>query len=240
MKRILTCSLISTLLLGGCNTPKHLPREVVVVPDMSASIDPEAERQMFAAIEDVAQHLHRGDTLTIIPITDDADAELQGRTLHYIVPTVENRQAYDADLRRLHSQIKDDLAQLQADAVAHPGKQTDILGSIRVAMREFSSRPTDKWLIVLSDFIQDDRQFNFRKDPRLANAICAEALGKTVGLPYGKYSSVRVALGRLRSKEFSALTPTRQWAIDAFWERAMSPATVDPDGTAALRRSLAD
>jgi len=235
MKRLLIFSLIATALpLGGCNAPKQLPQELVIVPDVSASIEPDAERQMFAAIEDVAQHLQRGDTLTIIPITGDAEAELQGRTLHYAVPPVEDRQAYDADLGKLNAQIKNDLAHLQADAVAHPGKHTDIIGSIRVAMKEFSNKPTDKRLLVLTDFIQDDWQFNFRKDPRLANAACASALGKTIASPNGEYSSVKVVLGRLESSDFSELVPSRQRAINAFWGQVMAPAQVDPDGTAAV------
>jgi len=63
------------------------------------------------------------------------------------------------DLRALNRQITDDLARLKADAIVNPGKHTDIIGSIRVAMQEFSNKPTDKRLIVLSDFIQDDKQF---------------------------------------------------------------------------------
>jgi len=234
MKKFMLCSLITTLLLVGCNDAKQLPRELVIVPDTSASIDPEARRQMFAGIENIALHLRRGDTLTIIPITGDAEADLQGRTLHYVVPSAENRQAYDVDLRKLDSQIKDDLASLQTDAIAHPDKHTDILGSIRVAIKEFSKKPTGKWLMVLSDFIQDDQQFNFRKDHRLANESDAITLGESISPAEENSPHVHVVLGRLRSKEFSALAPSRQRAINAFWGQMMSSAGVDPDGTAAM------
>jgi hypothetical protein len=235
MKKLLALSLMSVTLLGGCNVAT--PRENVFVLDVSQSIDPHAEQQMFVAVEDAAQHLHRGDTLTIIPITGNAEAELQGRILHYAIPSAENRQAYDADLRNLTTQIKDDLARLEADAVAHPGKYTDIIGSICVAMKGFSNRQTDKRLFVLSDFIQDDGRFNFRKDPRFANEANAVAVGESVVLPEGDYPKVNVVLGRLRSKDFSALAPNRQRAINAFWGEIMSPAGVDPDGTAAVLRS---
>ena len=203
--------------------------------DVSQSIDANAEQQMFAVVEDAAQHLRRGDTLTVIPITGNAEAELQGRTLHYAVPSAEDRQAYDADLRNLNAQIKDDLARLQADAVAHPGKHSDIIGSIRVAMKEFSNNPTDKRLIVLSDFIQDDKQFNFRKDPRLATEAHAVTLGAGIVLVEGSARRSDVVLGRLRSNEFSTLAPSRQHAINAFWGQLLSPAVVNPDGTAAVR-----
>ena len=236
MKKLLACLVFTTVLLSGCNSAKPLPRELVIVPDISASIEPDAEKQMFAAIEEVAQNLRRGDTLTIIPITGDAEAELQGRMLHYSVPTVEDRQAYDADLRTLHAQIKGDLARLQAEAFTHPGKHTDILGTLRISMREFSGRATDKRLIVLSDFIQDDEQFNFRKDPRLANEAAAAALGGSVTRPDKARSAVQVVLGRLRSRDFSALPRARQRSIDVFWEQLLAPAQIEPDGSAQCKR----
>lgn len=237
MRKLLTCPLTMTLLLGGCDTHRQLPREIVFVPDISASIDPGAERQMFAAIEDVAQHLHRGDTLTIIPITGNAEAELQGRTLRYAVPRIEGREAYDADLHRLNAQIKGDLARLQTDSIMHPGKYTDILGSIRVAMKEFSSGATDKRLIVLSDFIQDDKQFNFRRDPQLGTGAGAAKLAHHVSQEIVSPSNVSILLGRLKSTEFSELAPNRQRAIDTFWHRVMPHARVNPDGTAAVFRN---
>jgi hypothetical protein len=236
MKKLYSLSLMAVTLLGGCRVAT--PREDVFVLDVSQSIDAGAEQQMFVVVEEVAQHLDRGDILTIIPITGNAEAELQGRTLHYAVPSAEDRQAYDADLVKLNAQIKDDLARLQADAVAHPGKHTDILGTIMVALAGFSDRSTDKQLVVLSDFIQDDAQFNFRKDPRLANEADAVALGEGVMVPKGNYPRINVVLGRVRSNEFSALPPTRQRAINAFWGQIMFPAGVDPDGTAALSRKL--
>lgn len=235
MKKLLPSSLMLITLLGGCKS--FTPREDIFVLDVSQSIDADAEQQMFAVVEDAAKQLRRGDTLTIIPITGNAEAELQGRTLHYTIPSADNRQAYDADLRNLNTQIKDDLARLQANAVAHPGKHTDIIGSIWAALKMFSERQTDKRLVVLSDFIQDDDQFNFRKDFRLANETDAIALGQSVVPPDGDSPVVNVVLGRLRSNEFSALPPSRQHAINAFWGQMMSPARVDPDGTAAVLRS---
>jgi len=235
MKRLFSLSLILVALLGGCKVAA--PREDVFVLDVSQSIDADAEHQMFVVVEEVARRLRRGDSLTIIPITGNADAELQGRTLHYAVPSAQNRQAYDADLRSLNEQMKHDLDRLQADAVVHPGKHTDIIGSIYVAMKEFSKKPTEKRLVILSDFIQDDEQFNFRKDHRLGNEETAIALGRDVMPIDHDNHVVNVVLGRLRSADFSALSPSRQHAINAFWEGFLAPAKVNPDGSAALRRT---
>lgn len=238
MKKLLALSLIAPVFMMGCTSSKHLPMELIVVPDMSASIAPEARQQMFAAIEDVALHLHRGDTLTIIPITGNAEAELQGRTLHYLVPPLEDRQAYDADLRKLNAQIKGDLAKLEADALAHPGKYTDILGSLRGAMKGFSDNTSEKCLIVLSDFIQEDQRLNFRVNTRLAREVDAVKLADSLAVAEGHHPKVNVVLGRLRSTEFSMLAPRRQAAINAFWEELFSPAQVREDGTGALSSAL--
>jgi len=235
MKKLLSLSLVLATLLGGCKVATT--SEDIFVLDVSQSIDADAEQQMFVVVEDAAKQLHRGDTLSIIPITGNAEAELQGRTLRYAVPSAEDRQAYDADLPKLNAQIRGDLERIQADALAHPGKRTDILGSIRVALKVFSDKQTDKRLVVLSDFIQDDDQYNFRKDSRLATEEDAVTFGEGIVLPKVNHPLVEVVLGRLRSNEFSALAPTRQRAINAFWGKVMAPAEVDPDGTGAVRRN---
>jgi hypothetical protein len=235
MKPLVAVCLIVLTLLGGCHTAKP-PLELIILPDMSASIDPESQRQMFAAIKDVALHLHRGDTLTIIPITGDAEAELPGRILRYEVPTIEMRQAYDADLRNLTVKISADLAGLAADAATHPANHTDILGSIRVAMRAFSSRETNKRLVILSDLIQDDQQFNFAKDKRLADPESAISLAMQIGIP--RPNPITVYIGRVKSREFSALPISRQHAITTFWKHLAWTSHMHADGISDLRNSF--
>jgi hypothetical protein len=128
---------------------------------------------------------------------------------------------------------------LRAYSIAHPGNHSDIIGSIWVAMKMFSKKQTNKRLVVLSDFIQDDNQFNFRKDSRLATEADAVVLGKKIVLPEGDSRLPEVVLGRLKSKDFSALTPARQRAVNAFWRQIMAPAEVKPDGTAAVLQASA-
>jgi hypothetical protein len=241
MKHLSVLSLTALVLLSGCQTAKRPPLELIIVPDISASIDGESERQMFAAIKDAATHLHRGDTLTIIPITGDADAELQGRILRYELPPVKKREAYDADIRKISVKVGDDLARLEKEAVIHPSLHTDIVGTTRAALKSFSSAPSDKRLIILSDFIQDDEQYCFTSDRRLSEPrSAAELAGKIKREIGGNALSVAVAMGRLRSAEFGRLPPNRRRAIDAFWHRLLEPSTVDPDGTFALQQALSN
>jgi hypothetical protein len=239
MKRLLAIlTLAATLFPLGCHNDQPRPREIIILPDLSASIDKQSQQQMFAAIKDASLHLHRGDSLTVIPIMSDAEADLQGQILRYEVPPIEKREAYDADLRRLSAQVANDLSRLSTEAAASPGAHTDILGSVRVALRTFSTEPTDKRLIILSDFIQDDTQFNFKNDTRLANATTAEMLTRDVAVQTGSHQAVAIFLGRLKGKEFSSLRLQRRQAIDSFWEQLFCPSRINVDGPSGLLRFL--
>lgn len=233
MKRLVSIYIVAVVLLAGCTSPTR-PREIIIVPDISASIEQQARRQMFDAIKQVILHLHRGDTVTIIPITGDAEADLQGRILHYEVPTAEKRQAYDADLRRLASRAGTDLDALEVVALARPEQHTDILGTMRIAMAEFSSAQTEKQLIVLSDFIQDDRQSDFRTDSRVSTAARGKRFGTELQKRGAYQSSVRVFLGRLRSTDYALLSAKRREGISAFWQALIPHSAIEPDGPQRL------
>lgn len=66
---------------------------------------------------------------------------------------------------------------------ARPSK-TDILGAVQVALEEFESNRNRKHkiLMILSDFIQDNSQFDFKNDRRLSGVAGARQLaGKLAG-----------------------------------------------------------
>jgi hypothetical protein len=235
MKRSLAVCVFGILLLGGC-TERRKPMDIIILPDVSASIDPESRQEMFVAIKDLATHLHRGDSLTIIPITDNADAALSGRTLHYDVPSAQNRQAYDSDLRELSERVSADLSHLAAATDAHPGKYTDILGTIQIALNQPHFDNVQTRLVILSDFIQDDETFNFRKDPRLASVGTATPLGRKTAAQMHARLPTHVLLGRLPSFEYLHLPRERQRAINAFWEAVLPSNTVYSDGVGLLAR----
>lgn len=238
MRVVMSAILAICCLLSGCKTTKRPPLELVILPDISASIDPESRREMFAGIEEVAIHLHRGDILTIVPITGNAEADLSGRILHYELPSEESREAYDSDLRMLKVSMQRDLDRLEATVSVHPGDCTDILGSLRVGLDQFSAKPNEKRLIVLSDFIQEGRQLDFR---RLGPPVGTQSI-KTL-LPElwdeTSYRSVQISLGRLRSLEFSSLPINQQLAIEKFWHQLIPVAQSSPDGLQMLKRATA-
>jgi hypothetical protein len=242
MKRIryalLSCILVAGL--SGCilrqNEPRH--SHTVFLIDVSASIDKAAEEAAFDAVIQAVKSLHRGDSVSVIPITGDAETEAQGRIMRFRVPTV--REAYDQDLKRFAESVRASLTQAKAAAVASPGAKTDILGSIDLAFQEFAVDPAnaEQSLIVLSDFIQDDSTMNFNKDPALADSgkskLLAERLLHEKQLP----RLSRVFLGTLRSSDLMRLDRKRRKAIEAFWMRYCSALSAAPvfavDGPALM------
>lgn len=217
MKRtkILIAVVLAVALLG-CG--KREPRHLVIMTDVSGSIDRESLEQAFKAIDELAGHLQRGDRLTIIPILGDAEAEASGKILRFEVPA--NRQAYDTDLRDFRVKLNSSLKEMWITAVARPGSKTDILGAIALAEQEFYLHPdhSTKLLTILSDFIEEDRQFNFRTDNAISGAAPAQRFAtqqaQTGSL---RLEKVEVYLGLLKSSEFTALGKSRRNAIKSFW-----------------------
>ena len=215
-KKSVLIALVLAVALLGCG--KQQPRHIVILPDVSGSIDRSAEEKAFKAIDELISHLRRGDKVTIIPILGDAQAEASGRIIRFEVPT--NRQAYDTDLRHFTTNVRNSLEELKSSATKHPGTKTDILGSISLAGQEFQSdsRSTKGLLVILSDFIQETNEIDFRKDRRLESRSAAkEFAGKMTQSDGLDFRGMKVYLGLLRSGEYGGLNSSRRAAIQAFW-----------------------
>jgi hypothetical protein len=216
MKAKWTLALMLAVALLGCG--KQQPRHIVILPDVSGSIDRSAEEKAFKAIDELISHLRRGDKVTIIPILGDAQAEASGRIIRFEVPT--ERQAYDADLRNFRLRLKASLGEMKAAAIAHPGPRTDILGSIALAKQEFLSATYEskRLLVVLSDFIQEDRELNFKTDKHVASrAVAKEFATQTARVSALDLNGMPVYLGGLQSNEYTDLGQSRREAIQEFW-----------------------
>src|SRR5690242_6134844 len=111
IKRVLIVLVLAVALLG-CG--KREPRHIVILPDVSGSIERESLEQAFKAIDELAGHLQRGDRLTIIPILSDAQAEAQGHILRFEVPA--NRQAYDVNIKSFKFKTKQSLIEFESKA----------------------------------------------------------------------------------------------------------------------------
>jgi hypothetical protein len=237
IKNILIVSTLAAALLG-CS--KREAKHIVILPDVSGSIDRQSLEQTFKAIDDLAGRLQRGDRLTIIPILGDAEAETSGKILRFEIPA--NRQAYDTDLRDFRRKLNASLKEMQTNAFARPGAKTDILGAVLLAEQEFDLYPnhSTKVLAILSDFIQEDRQFDFRTDRNLSNANFVQKFAQRQTQSKNiRFEQTTTYLDLLKSNEFTALEKSRREAIKTFWIEYLKNTGAHPkffDGGAALLR----
>jgi len=156
--------------------------------------------------------------LIVVPLTGDTENESSGRVLRIEISA--KREVYDEDLRREAAEARKSLEQMAERAMNTPSGQTDLLGALAVAGEELSGVPRNhrRFVIVLSDFIQDDGQFNFERDRKLADPATAKALAAKLAAREGRpLEGVRVFLGYLRSHDLGALGRERRAAIRTFW-----------------------
>jgi hypothetical protein len=189
----------------------------VEVVDTSLSITPRAEKAALDAVQNQIAHMQRGDILVIIPITGDAANDAGGRILRISAPT--QRETYDTDLRRFHEQARKQLIAWVSSLDPHQSR-TDILGALDAARQESAMLPqrSNRRLIIVSDFLEDDGAYRFVSDGRLANPSRAHQLADRLrGQDGFALQGVTLCLGRLESSDFTPLSTERKEAVRSFW-----------------------
>ncbi len=216
MKNVICALLLSQVLYFGCRRHQVEPLQLICIVDLTASVDPKAQAESFAALEAIFLQLRRGDTVTLIPITGDSLTETQGHILRFHLN--EKREAYDADLRRLAEEAQKNLQVIKEQAAAKPYMKSDILGAVALAGEELSLTQAEvsKLIVVLSDFIQDDAQHNFNRDVRLAKEQSAKDLAQILAQPHALQEAT-VYMGLLRSSDLKSMPQGRRSAIRTFW-----------------------
>src|ERR1700739_3418689 len=198
------------LLLSGCSRQQHLSKHFVILVDTSASIDARAEEECAHSILKLVEKMDRGDQVTVIPITGDADVQSTGRVLRFQKPV--SRTAYDGDLVLFSKQVQKSLADFQSWAISHPAGKTDIFGGIRIAAEEFTTMRDDnnRFLVIFSDFIEDDGIVDFKSDTRLLTSrTAAKYARQEARTAFVSGISAPVSMGLLRSKELGKLNKGR-------------------------------
>jgi hypothetical protein len=221
--------LVTLLASVGCQRNQRPPLKVVVLLDVSASIEPESESAAFDAVQNVMGRLHRGDSMVVIPITGDAENESQGRIVRFALP--QEREAYDQDLRRAVKSLKQVLAEMKTKTLSKPGSHTDILGAFRLAAEEIRAGASSKKavILVLSDLIQDDARFDFNQARAVASPESAKGLAKRLAQESNlRIPNIPIFLGLLRSKDLSRLRHERRQAIQEFWQQYVVAAGARP------------
>ena len=223
-------------LLAGCS--HRVSQATIEVIDTSRSITPRAERAVLDAVQDQIAHMQRGDLLVLIPITGDAANDSGGRVLRLSAPT--ERETYDADLRRFQEQAQKQFAAWTASFDRHQSR-TDIFGALDAARQELASLPkeSNRRLIVVSDFLEDDGTYSFISASSLESPSLASELATHLHEQHGfTLQGVPLCLGRLESSDFAPLSAQRKEAVQAFWTAYFAAggksAEIQFDGTGIL------
>jgi hypothetical protein len=223
-------------LLSGCS--HRTPDATVEVIDTSLSITPRAEKAALDAVQNQISHMQRGDTLILIPITGDVQNDAGGRILRLSAPI--QRETYDNDLRRFQEQGRKQLVAWVASLDTHQSR-TDILGALDAVRQELALLPNgmNRRLVVVSDFLEDDRTYRFVSADSLASSARARQLAARLHEQHRfTLQGVPPCLGRLESSDFAPLAAQRKEAVQAFWTAYFAaggePAEIRFDGTGIL------
>jgi len=146
------------------NSPQN-PRVIIILVDMSDSANQARPTVYKEAVEKIYQNLRQGDRVVVGAIT--------GRSYIDFKPTVdkeipkktvwENRLQFERNLTNTKEKIRSELNKLLSRK--RGSSLTEILDSLNIADTIFhDEKQRQKILVILSDMIQDSKEYHFDKD----------------------------------------------------------------------------
>ncbi len=139
------------------------PRVIVVLVDMSGSTN-KARRTVYSeAFDKIYKNLQGGDRIVIGTITSSSyidfkpvvDAEIPKESIWV------NRIQYEQNLKKTKTHVRKEVNRLLARRQGTP--YTEILNSLNIADTIFHSEKRRKILVILSDMMQDSREYRFER-----------------------------------------------------------------------------
>jgi hypothetical protein len=150
-------------------------RVMVVFVDMSGSTN-SARRSVYReAFEKIYQGLRQGDRIVVGTITSHSyvdfkpvvDIEIPKKTIWV------NRISFEQNLAKSKSDLQKEVDRLLSRKQGTP--QTEILNSLNIADTIFHEEKRHKILVLLSDMVQDSKEYNFDRteltDVYIANVV---------------------------------------------------------------------
>ena len=151
------------------------PRVIVVLVDMSGSTN-RARRTVYnEAFEKIFESLGQGDRIVVGTITSRSyidfkpvvDAEIPKQSVWV------NRISFEQNLAKTKSNINKQVEGLLSRKKGTP--RTEILNSLNIADTIFHNEKRHKVLVILSDMVQDSKEYNFYRtkvtDSYISNII---------------------------------------------------------------------
>ena len=149
------------------------PRIIVIFVDMSGSTNLARRTVYRKAFEKIYKNLHQGDRVLVGTITGrsfidfkaSVDVEIPKKTIWV------NRIQFERDLTESKERIRKEVDRLLSRK--RGTQRTEILNSLNIAETIFHNEKRQKILVILSDMIQDSKEYNFDKTKVTAKYIDA-------------------------------------------------------------------
>ncbi len=169
--KLLGLTLLSSLLLVShmnrtaearkSGNDKETPRVIVILVDMSGSANRARSTVYREAFEKIYQSLSQGDRVMVGTITSRSyidfkpavDAEIPKNTIWV------NRIQFEQNLTKTKEKIRREVDRLLSRK--RGTQRTEILNSLNIADTIFHNEKRQKILVILSDMIQDSKEYNF-------------------------------------------------------------------------------
>ncbi len=201
---------------------KKQPRVMAVFVDMSGSTN-RARRTLYRnAFEKIYQNLQQGDRIIVGTITGRSyidfkpvvDAEIPKQSLWV------NRISYEQNMAKTKKDIQTEVEKLLSRKRGTP--HTEIINSLNIADKIFHNEKRQKILIILSDMVQDSKEYNFER-VKVTNQYTSQIIRKRQEqnlIP--KLDSVKVYVAGA-----SAADPKKFRSIEKFWNRYFAACGAD-------------
>jgi hypothetical protein len=142
---------------------KETPRVIVILVDMSGSANRARSTVYREAFEKIYQSLSQGDRVMVGTITSRSyidfkpavDAEIPKNTIWV------NRIQFEQNLTKTKEKIRREVDRLLSRK--RGTQRTEILNSLNIADTIFHNEKRQKILVILSDMIQDSKEYNFTR-----------------------------------------------------------------------------
>jgi len=139
------------------------PRAIVVFVDMSGSTN-QARRTVYReAFQKIYQNLQQGDRLVVGTITSRSFIDFKP-VVDVVIPKQSiwvNRISFEQKLAQTQNTIQQEVERLLARKRGTP--YTEILNSLNIADTIFHEEKRQKILVILSDMVQDSKEYNFER-----------------------------------------------------------------------------
>jgi len=142
---------------------KENSRVIIVFVDMSGSTN-QARRTVYReAFEMIRQNLRQGDRIVVGTITGRSYIEFRP-ALDVEIPKESiwvNRITYEQELTKCQESIQKEVDKLLSQKRGTP--RTEIINSLNIADSIFHNEKRQKILVLLSDMVQDSKEYDFSR-----------------------------------------------------------------------------